>query len=78
MCEATGPAVTEATDQPGSYAVQGMTCGSCAGKVSAAVAGVAGVDGTDVDLASGTLTVTGSYDDEQVRTAITDAGYRVA
>ncbi|MBA3783602.1 heavy metal-associated domain-containing protein [Nocardioides sp. InS609-2] len=61
------------------HTVQGMTCTSCAGKVTAAVAEVAGVENTEVDLASGTLTVTGQeYDDNQVRAAITAAGYRVA
>lgn len=77
MCEAPGSAATEA-DRPGSYAVQGMTCTSCAGKVSTAVAEVSGVQDTEVDLATGTLTVTGSYDDDQVRSAISNAGYRVS
>lgn len=59
------------------YTVQGMTCSSCATKVSTAVKQVAGVTGTDVELNSGTLTVTGSeVDDAAVRTAIADAGYR--
>ncbi|RIJ67800.1 heavy-metal-associated domain-containing protein [Nakamurella silvestris] len=61
------------------YTVQGMTCGSCAGKVTAAVAEVSGVTGTDVDIATGTLTVAGEeYTDTAVRTAITEAGYRLA
>lgn len=59
------------------YTVQGMTCGSCATKVTAAVNQVAGVTGTDVDLTTGTLTVDGpDVDDAAVRTAITDAGYQ--
>ncbi|MFI5426155.1 heavy-metal-associated domain-containing protein [Aeromicrobium sp. UC242_57] len=61
------------------YTVQGMTCGSCATKVSNAVNQVAGVTGTDVDVASGTLTVAGSaLDETAVRHAITGAGYQVS
>ncbi len=60
------------------YTVQGMTCTSCATKVSAAVSQVPGVLATDVDLATGTLKVTGpDVDDTEVRTAIADAGYQV-
>lgn len=61
-----------------SYTVQGMTCTSCAGKVTTAVSAVAGVEGTEVDLDGGVLTVTGSADDTAVRTAITEAGYQVS
>lgn len=59
------------------HIVEGMTCTSCAGRVTAAVADVAGVESTDVDLATGTLTVTGEAEDSQVREAITAAGYHV-
>lgn len=60
------------------YTVQGMTCGSCATKVTGAVTQVPGVTGTDVDLTTGTLTVAGpDVDDTAVRSAITDAGYQV-
>lgn len=61
-----------------SYTVQGMTCTSCAGKVTTAVSAVTGVEGTEVDLDGGVLTVTGSADDTAVRTAITEAGYQVS
>jgi copper chaperone len=61
------------------YTVQGMTCGNCAGKVTAAVTEIPGVSGTDIDIATGTLTVSGdSYNDAAVRTAIVEAGYQVA
>lgn len=61
------------------YTVQGMTCTSCAAKVSSAVNQVAGVISTDVDLATGTLRVTGPDAEETaVRGAITDAGYQVS
>lgn len=60
------------------YTVQGMTCTSCATKISSAVDQVPGVITTDVDLATGTLKVTGSdAKDTAVRSAITDAGYQV-
>jgi copper chaperone CopZ len=61
------------------YTVQGMTCSSCATKVTGAVNQVVGVTETDVDLSTGTLTVAGpAADDAAVRAAITDAGYQVA
>ena len=60
------------------YTVQGMTCSSCAAKVSNAVTEVSGVVATDVDLATGTLQVTGpELDDAAIRAAIAKAGYQV-
>jgi copper chaperone CopZ len=60
------------------YSVQGMTCGSCATKVSSAVSQVAGVTVTDVDVSTGTLTVAGpDVDQVAVREAITSAGYQL-
>jgi copper chaperone len=60
------------------YTVHGMTCGSCSAKVTGAVNQIPGVTGTDVDLATGTLTVEGpDADADAVRTAIVDAGYQV-
>lgn len=60
------------------YTVQGMTCGGCATKVSTAVNQVPGVTATEVDLATGTLKVTGpGAQDTAIRTAITEAGYQV-
>lgn len=60
------------------YTIPSMTCSGCATKVSTAVNQVPGVVATDVDLATGTLKVTGpELDDQAVRTAIADAGYQV-
>lgn len=60
------------------YSVQGMTCGSCATKVTSAVDQIVGVSNTNVDLTTGTLTVGGrDVDDIAVRSAITDAGFQV-
>lgn len=61
------------------YTIQGMTCGGCAGKVTAAIAEVPGVSGTDVDIATRTVTVTGNdFDDIAVRAAIVGAGYEAS
>ncbi|GHF08775.1 hypothetical protein GCM10017786_48240 [Amycolatopsis deserti] len=62
------------------YTVQGMTCSGCMNKVTNAVAGVAGVTDVDVDIATGEVTVTSDalVDDQQVRAAITGAGYQLA
>jgi len=60
------------------YTVAGMTCGSCATKVTEAVSDLDGVTDLDVDLATGTLTVTGPVEQDQVREAVTAAGYQVS
>ena len=64
---------------PQYYAVYGMTCDHCVLSVTEEVSEVAGVDGVDVDLASGRLTVTGSgYTDDAIAEAVAEAGYEVA
>jgi copper chaperone len=61
------------------YTVEGMTCAHCALSVREEVSEVSGVSSVDVDLASGRMTVTGDeISDEAVRTAVADAGYRLA
>jgi copper chaperone CopZ len=60
------------------YTVAGMTCGSCATKVTEVVRDLDGVTHLDVDVATGTLTVTGVVDQDQVRGAVTAAGYQVS
>lgn len=60
------------------YPVEGMTCGHCVAAVTGEVSKVPGVSGVDVDLAAGTVTVTGEpIDDGAVRDAIDEAGYTV-
>lgn len=61
------------------YTVQGMTCGHCVNSVTEEVGEVAGVRRVDVDLASGSLTVTSvqPVDEAAIRTAVQDAGYRL-
>ncbi|GEP40349.1 metal-binding protein [Nocardioides psychrotolerans] len=60
------------------YTVAGMTCGSCATKVTEAVSDLDGVTHLAVDLATGTLVVTGEVEQDQVREAVTAAGYQVS
>ena len=60
------------------YTVAGMTCGSCATKVTEAVSDLDGVAHLDVDLATGTLTVTGPVAQDQIRGAVIAAGYQVS
>ena len=60
------------------YTVVGMTCNGCVNKVTNAVEEVAGVDDIDVDVATGTLEVTGNVDDAAIRSAVAEAGYQIA
>jgi copper chaperone len=62
-----------------SYTVTGMTCQHCVAAVDAEVGALAGVSSVDIDLASGTLVVSGSdIDREAVRSAVEEAGYSLA
>lgn len=58
--------------------VSGMTCGHCVAAVTKAVQSVPAVDAVSVDLASGTVAVTGQPDARAVRDAIVEEGYEVA
>lgn len=62
------------------YIVEGMTCGSCAGKVSDRVEQIPGVRDIDVDLATGGVTLTSdtALDKEAVRAAVEKAGYQLS
>jgi copper chaperone CopZ len=60
------------------YMVEGMSCEHCVNAITSEVTGVAGVSSVTVDLATGTVTVTGDgADDGAVRAAIDEAGYAV-
>jgi len=63
---------------PVMYKVEGMTCGHCVSTVKTAVGSVPGVEAVEVDLAAGTVTVTGTPSEQAVTQAISDAGYDVA
>jgi len=61
------------------YTVSGMTCEHCVASVSEEVLEIAGVTGVDVDLPTGTLTVTSDrpVSEDDVRAAVDEAGYEV-
>jgi copper chaperone len=60
------------------YDVQGMTCGHCVLSVTEEVSDVPGVEHVEVDLGSGRLVVRGVVTDEEIRAAVSEAGYEVA
>lgn len=62
------------------YTVAGMTCDHCRSSVAAEVSAVPGVAEVDVDLASGTVTVTSAepVGKEPIRSAVEEAGYSLA
>ena len=68
-----GEASTDGLD----FAVQGMTCGSCATKVTNAVQGISGVTDVVVDITGGKLSVAGSADESVITAAVEGAGYAV-
>ncbi|MFI7444703.1 heavy-metal-associated domain-containing protein [Nonomuraea indica] len=87
MCTAcacgTGDATTAtATVESGDrsvYAVSGMTCGHCVSSVSAEIGKVDGVAGVDVELSTGTVTVSGAgFSEEEIRAAVERAGYQLS
>ncbi|WP_060930042.1 heavy-metal-associated domain-containing protein [Granulicoccus phenolivorans] len=70
--------ITEPAPGTTTYRVDGMTCGHCVASVTRQVATVPGASAVEVDLTSGgvsTVTVTGPVDPDEVRAAITKAGY---
>ena len=56
--------------------VEGMTCGHCENAVKKAVEGLGGR--AEVDLATGTVQVTGTEDAVAVHRAVEEAGYSVS
>ena len=62
------------------YTVSGMTCEHCVASVTEEVLEIAGVTGVDVDLPTGTLTVTSDrpVSEDDVRAAVDEAGYEVS
>ena len=61
------------------YTVSGMTCGHCVNAVTSEISRLPGVDEVQVDLGSGTVTVTSQApgDDTAVTAAVEEAGYEV-
>ncbi|HPU13417.1 MAG TPA: cation transporter [Aeromicrobium sp.] len=62
------------------WTVNGMTCGHCVGAVTEEVQAISGVEKVEVDLASGSLTVTssGPLAEADVAAAVDEAGYALA
>lgn len=60
------------------YSVPGISCSHCRWAIGRKVKKVAGVASVDVDVQARQVTVSGAFDDVQVRDAIDDAGYDVA
>ena len=58
--------------------VEGMSCDHCVSAITAAVQPLPGVTRVDVDLAAGTVTVSGTPDRTGVTAAIEDCGYEAA
>ncbi len=59
------------------YTVTGMTCGHCVSSVTEEISQIGGVQKVDVELSSGKVTVTSDQPvvEDDVRTAVTEAGY---
>lgn len=65
------------------YQVEGMTCGHCAGRVTAASTALEGVQDVEIDLVAGdtsavTVTSQRPMSTKAVRSALEDAGYTLA
>ncbi|MDQ6928094.1 MAG: copper ion binding protein [Actinomycetota bacterium] len=62
------------------YTVKGMTCSHCVNAVSSELGRLPGVSGVDVDLATGTVTVSSSAPlaAADVEAAVDEAGYELA
>lgn len=63
-----------------SLAVAGMTCDHCASAVRAEISKLPGITDVDVDVAAGTVRITGDPlpGDSPLRAAIEEAGYEFA
>ena len=61
------------------YTVAGMTCAHCVTAVTEELSQLPGVSGVDVDLTTGTVTVTSDtpVEDAAVRAAVEEAGYEL-
>lgn len=88
-CAPAAPGATTAIEVPApeassasrTYPVEGMTCGSCAGRVTEAITALEDVAEVRVELVPGgtsAVVVTGSADPDTVQTAIERSGYTLA
>jgi copper chaperone CopZ len=60
--------------------VSGMSCGHCATSVREEISELPGVEAVEVDLSSGTVTIdaANTVDAASIKTAVEEAGYRLA
>ncbi|WP_020388680.1 heavy-metal-associated domain-containing protein [Kribbella catacumbae] len=85
-CGTTDATTTEATTESlaaaetAVFSVTGMTCGHCVSSVTSEVSRIDGVSAVNVDLASGSVTVTSEQPvgRDAVRVAVEEAGYQLA
>ena len=59
------------------YQIKGMNCPHCQATVTKSISGVNGVEQVEVNLSSGTATVEGSHNPEDVVAAVRAAGFDV-
>ena len=57
------------------FTAEGMTCGHCVDAVTREVCALDGVSSAQVDLASKQLTVIGEASEDDISTAVEEAGY---
>lgn len=57
------------------YKVDGMKCQHCVNSATTALEALDGYQSSEIDLAAGTLALTGEVDSAQVCSALTAAGY---
>ncbi|NUT34217.1 MAG: heavy-metal-associated domain-containing protein [Hamadaea sp.] len=80
-CDSTGTCTTTgattAIAEGREFAVEGMTCQSCATRVTTAVEAIPGVTAATVDLAARRLTVAGPASATAIEAAVSAAGYTI-
>lgn len=60
------------------FNVTGMSCAACSARVEKAVSAVSGVEQCAVNLLTGTLTAEGKFSDDDIVSAVLDAGYGIS
>ena len=62
------------------WTVTGMTCGHCAASVTEEITEIDGVEGVEVDVPTGQVTITSAapLDVAAVKAAVEEAGYQLA
>lgn len=83
-CQCQGPTdsaiqkpLQQANGETRTFKVEGMTCGHCKSAVTDEVRQVSGVASVEVDVASGSVTISGDASDANIEAAVAEAGYKV-